>query len=95
MRAGPRRMKGRTLTVSFAEPRQIDLQQQQQQQATPEPVKVRSLAAHASPALSATCCAVVPRQVLYVHQPVFRSGAWSHLSDSAWLGLQHDVNTCR
>ncbi|KAK9837452.1 hypothetical protein WJX81_003692 [Elliptochloris bilobata] len=34
------KMKGRTLTVSYAEPRQIDVQQQQQQQQmAPEPVK--------------------------------------------------------
>lgn len=52
-----RRMKARTLTVSFAEPRQIDLQQQQQQQAMPEPVKVRCCGERiACPVCDLLCC---------------------------------------
>ena len=50
-------MKNRTLTVSFAEPRQIDLQQQQQQQAMPEPVKVRCCSERlAFPTCELLCC---------------------------------------
>ena len=49
-------MKNRTLTVSFAEPRQIDLQQQQQQ-TMPEPVKVRCCGERiARPVWDLLCC---------------------------------------
>ncbi len=57
-----RRMKGRTLTVSYAEPRQADMQQAQAAQAAPEAVKARPAARPARPAraavISCTCAAV-------------------------------------
>ncbi len=57
-------MKGRTLTVSYAEPRQADMQQAQAAQAAPEAVKARPAARPARPARAAAAgrpCAAVRR----------------------------------
>jgi hypothetical protein len=57
-------MKGRTLTVSYAEPRQADVQQAQAAQAAPEAVKARPAprpARHARAAAVGRACAAVRR----------------------------------